>query len=468
MRSISEKSKMIFLLVIAFGITGIYVSLCFNQNIWTDEAFTIDLLNRKKTFREIAAYTATDVHPPLYYFILRCFVAAFGVHFWMVKLLSVVPMLLLFVLGIIWVGKRFGVRTAGLFLLLTAALPCTMEYAVQMRMYTWCMLFVTGCAFAAWDAYSGGKTISFICMGVCGVCAAYTHYFAFVAVLWIYGFLFLSYVFHKKGKALLKWLMTVILSAIVYLPWIKCFLHQIKGVSNSYWIPEITPTVIRSYFRWLFESDYPAVIMLCQILFIFAIAGLIGLFIVHRGKNMGDYAALFSLLIPILVVVTGVLLSKLIRPIFVIRYVMPSVPLLCLFAALVFARLSRVSCAVLTAALICLFALDYRTEYFVEYQSTYTDSTLALLHENVEENDIICYNYRPYDFIYQCYFDDDKLVYMEDLDLTGDYGRIWFLCTVYNPMPNAQVLVDNGWSISYVGDYGIEQNEFWVYVMSRE
>ncbi len=84
------------------------------------------------------------------------------------------------------------------------------------------------------------------------------------------------------------------------------------------------------------------------------------------------------------------------------------------------------------------------------------------------ENDIILYNYKLYDFIYQCYFDDEQLVYMEDMDFASDYDRIWFLCTVYNPMPNAQVLADNGWSISYVGDYGIEQNEFWIYVMSRE
>ncbi len=122
----------------------------------------------------------------------------------------------------------------------------------------------------------------------------------------------------------------------------------------------------------------------------------------------------------------------------------------------------------LAAALVSLLALDYRTEYFVEYRSTDTDATLALLHENMGENDIILYNYKLYDFIYQCYFDDEQLVYMEDMDFASDYDRIWFLCTVYNPMPNAQVLADNGWSISYVGDYGIEQNEFWIYVMSRE
>lgn len=470
MQPISEKKKILFLSVIALIITGLYVSLCFNQNIWTDEAFTIDLLNRQKTFGEIAAYTATDVHPPLYYFILKCFTALFGVHFWMVKLLSVLPMLLLFVIGITWVRKRFGARTAGLFLLLTAAIPCTMEYAVQMRMYAWCMLFVTGCACAAWDAFEREKIVSFVWMGVCGTGAAYSHYFAFVAVLWVYGFLFLALAFRRRGKALLKWLTMAALCAVAYLPWLKYFLYQIRGVSNSYWIPEITPAVVRDYFRWVFASDYPAVTRLCQILFASAVVGLIGLFAADRGKEKRrrDGAALFALLIPVLVVVTGVVLSKLIRPIFIIRYVMPAVPLLCLAAALVFARLSREMCALLAVALLCLLALDYRAEYVVEYRSTDTDATLALLHEEMGEHDIILYNYKLYDFIYQCYFDDEQLVYMEDMDFAADYDRIWFLCTVYNPMPNAQVLADNGWRISYVGDYGIEQNEFWIYVMDKE
>lgn len=468
MQTLSEKKKILFLSVIAFSVTGLYVSLCFNQNIWTDEAFTIDLLNRQHTFGEIAAYTATDVHPPLYYFILKCFVAIFGVHFWMVKLLSVVPMALLFVLGITYVRKRFGARAACLFLLLVAAIPCTMEYAVQMRMYAWCMLFVTGCAFAAWDAFEREKTMSFIGMGVCGVCAAYSHYFAFVAVLWIYGFLFLALAFRGRGKALVKWLLMAAGSGIAYIPWMRYFLYQIRGVSNSYWIPEITSAVIRDYFRWIFASEYPAVVRLCQILFVFAVAGLVGLLIADRGKRRRNEAALFALLIPVLVVVTGVALSKLIRPIFIIRYVMPAIPLLCLSAAIVFARLSREACALLAAALLCLLLLDYQTTYAVEYRSTDTDATLALLHENMGNNDVILYNYKLYDFIYQCYFDDDQLVYMEDMDFAADYDRIWFLCTVYNPMPNAQVLADNGWSISYVGDYGIEQNEFWIYVMNRE
>lgn len=468
MQPVSEKSKILFLSVIVIAVTGLYVSLCFNQNIWTDEAFTIDLLNRRHTFGEIAAYTATDVHPPLYYFILKCFVAVFGVHFFLVKLLSVVPMVLLFVLGVTYVRKRFGARTACLFLLLTAAIPCTMEYAVQMRMYAWCMLFVTGCALAAWDAFEREKTLSFILMGVCGTCAAYSHYFAFVAVLWIYGFLFLALAFRRRGRALFKWLFMAAGSAAAYLPWMRYFLYQIRGVSDSYWIPEITSAVIRDYFRWIFASDYPAVVRICQILFALAIAGLIGLFIVHKGKCRRDWAALTALLIPVLVVVTGVALSKLIRPIFIIRYVMPAVPLLCLSAAIVLARLSREVCAVLAAALICLLVLDYQATFTAEYRSTDTDETLALLRENRGDHDIILYNYKIYDFIYQCYFDDDELVYMEDMDFTADYDRIWFLCTVYNPMPNAQVLADNGWSISYVGDYGIEQNEFWIYVMSRE
>ena len=53
-----------------------YLSLCFNNNIWTDEAFTIELLH--SDFAGILKGTASDVHPPLYYLIAKCVTLVFG------------------------------------------------------------------------------------------------------------------------------------------------------------------------------------------------------------------------------------------------------------------------------------------------------------------------------------------------------------------------------------------------------
>ena len=73
------KEWVLWALMIAFG--GIYLSLCFNNNIWTDEGYTMDLLRNCKTFQEVCNFTAKDVHPPLYYLILKVFTDRFGICF---------------------------------------------------------------------------------------------------------------------------------------------------------------------------------------------------------------------------------------------------------------------------------------------------------------------------------------------------------------------------------------------------
>lgn len=468
-----EKSKIqiVVLTILSMCITAMYVSLCFNRNIWTDEAFTVDLLNHYKTFRAIAEYTATDVHPPLYYWILKCFTDVFGVKFTLIKLLSVVPMFMTFALGIIYVRKRFGFWTAFLFIGMTTAIPCTMEYAVQMRMYAWCMFFVTGAGFAAFDAWESGKKRSFIFMGICGVCAAYCHYFAFVAILWIYGFLFIGLVYRLltkqggKGRMISFWV-TALISACIYLPWVPFFAKQLSGVSHSYWIPDITIEVIRDYFDWIFLSDYPGVMLMWQMIYVIMLVWLVVRMIMKHTRE--DFAAFLALLIPISVIVTGIFMSKLIRPIFIIRYIMPCIPLFCFFGAQMLSRLRKEVRGILCILLVLLTVMSYKCTYYDEYQATCTDKTLDFLEEHVGENDLIMYNYRIYDFIYECYFENDQLIYIDQVDFTGEYDRIWFLCTVYQPMPDQNVLAENGWIMKYIGDYGIEQNEFWVYELTRE
>lgn len=70
--------------------TVLYISLIFSNNIWTDEAFTIQLL--KENLQGIISGTAKDVHPPLYYIYLKAFVKIFGNSLISMKIASVIPL----------------------------------------------------------------------------------------------------------------------------------------------------------------------------------------------------------------------------------------------------------------------------------------------------------------------------------------------------------------------------------------
>lgn len=459
------KNIALWLLILAFG--GIYLSLCFNNNIWTDEGFTIDLLRNCKTFRDVCDFTAADVHPPLYYLILKVFSDRLGIHLLLIKILSIVPMLITMVLAPTIIRNDFGYRSALFFILILGTLPCTMEYAVQARMYTWAILFVTLCGLSAYRIATRNKRIDWLGYLLGGVCAAYTHYFAFTAVLWIYGFLFL-YLLSWKRKQLLKWLVATVLSLIAYLPWLTRMAGQVKGVSGSYWIAEIDGKVLLSYFPWIVNTNLPYVTAVMGV--IFSIALVLVIYQMKRKKGFDGKitAALFGLLIPVLVVVTGVVLSKLIRPIFIIRYIMPSIGLLCLFLAIAFSYLETKAWIAVGLFWAALGTVDYQQNYYSEYQATYTPQTEQFLREHVGENDLVVYNYYGYDFIYEYYIDRSQLVYIGDVDLSGDFDNLWFLDTPLNLEFTQEQLAEHGLVSVPMGQYGIEQNEFKIYQISRQ
>ena len=72
--------------------------------------------------------------------------------------------------------KKFGDMVSLLFLLFITCVPCSMEFAVQVRMYSLALLCVTVCGVYAYLAFAEGEKKDFVIMAVSGVAAAYTHY----------------------------------------------------------------------------------------------------------------------------------------------------------------------------------------------------------------------------------------------------------------------------------------------------
>lgn len=472
------------LLILGFAL--VYLSLCFNNNIWTDEAFTIDLLKNSDSYMDAVWFTAGDVHPPLYYLILKPFTDLFGVRLFLLKALSIVPMLLTMGLGITFVYRRFGFRTAFLYILMLGAIPCAMEYAVQVRMYSWAMLFVTTCAFSAADAWERGKKQDWVLFVLSGVASAYTHYFAFAAVLWIYGFFFLALVWKKRDR-LKYFLIAAVISLAAYIPWLRVLYAQVSGVRKNYWIAEIDREVLLSYFDTLFETKLlPFSTWILVFLFGIAFVWLAGrLFLSGKSKKEKDGAqineagdktavqtqkavlALLAFFVPFLTAAFGVTVSLLMRPVFIARYLMPCIPLLCFFFAAAWAEASKKVYAALLVFTFFLGTVVYQDTWQVEYKSTHVPETEQFFAKHLGENDIIVYNFKIFDFIYAYYFDADKLVYIEDVDLSQDYDNIWLMDTHGQPEFEPKQLDEYGWTQTFMGNYGIEHDEFKIYRITK-
>lgn len=80
----------------------------FDNNFWGDEAFTINLIHG--TIPQIIAGTAADVHPPLYYLIVKLVYTILGGHGWVYHLASFIPYALLMLLSYRLIWRHWGVR----------------------------------------------------------------------------------------------------------------------------------------------------------------------------------------------------------------------------------------------------------------------------------------------------------------------------------------------------------------------
>ena len=136
-------------LFLFLGILSFFVCLlqAFGQDIWFDEVFSVNFIQH--SYREIAALTGKDVHPPLYYWYLKLFhdigkvLVPAASSIVLCKLASMLPFVGIFVYTLTAIRKNFGLHIAGLFWFLIMTMPQISNYTVEIRMYSLALFFIT-------------------------------------------------------------------------------------------------------------------------------------------------------------------------------------------------------------------------------------------------------------------------------------------------------------------------------------
>lgn len=348
MRAIIEKHYRLLSLLLILGGAAMYAVFSLDQLVWADEAYTFAML--RHSFAEIWAITAADVHPPLYYFLLKLLSAPFAYNLWAVRFFSALPCLILLVTAAFQLPKLFGKGAAALFLLLYLLYPYTMTYAAEARMYSLAELFIFLNALFAYRCWKWNLGRDWAGFALSGVCAAYTHYFALVSAGVIYLILFVSAA-AKKRILLKRWLLAAVATILLYLPWLGCFLTQLAyKIDNPYWIEPITPGTLVGYVRAILSAN--GVVLFPLFAGAAFLAALLSM-LAARDRD-GLRICLLALAVPLGTVVIGLAASLLVRPVFVIRYLLPSLPLAVFALALMLSRTKEQTlfAAVITVVLI--------------------------------------------------------------------------------------------------------------------
>lgn len=329
------------------------IRLCFCGDIWYDELFTVGMAEH--SYGELIHFTAEDVHPPLYYCIVKfvldlCkLIIPSADSVIVIKLVSVLPYFLLLAYGLFFLRKKFGTFVMGLFLFCVLSMPQMSAYTVEMRMYSLALFFVAAAFFHAYGIVC--EDGHFAALTFYGLAAAYTQYFACVAVVMVYAYLFLWFLVRYKrsgrqdkeaGKALKKLVICVLISVLAYLPWLFVLVSQVTAVRTNYWILPLTWRSLGGCVKFLtkpaFSHEWLNVLLAVVLFFIYA--GLLAGYGFKTWKEKAGSVRFFYALAGCMVLcgltAFGFIASILVRPIFVYRYMLPAMgcfwfcPVLCL------------------------------------------------------------------------------------------------------------------------------------------
>lgn len=432
----------------------------FDENFWGDEGYSIILA--RMPLKDMFVGTAGDVHPPLYYIFLMIGNRILGDFGWVYHLISIMPLffILVFALTVVW--KRFGKEASFLFITLVGTSSQAIVYNVEVRMYSWAFLFVL---LSFWFLFSimENKLYAEIPFILFSLAAAYTHYYALFSVAFFYLALLLLCLLKKYP---LKRLMMVYCFTIMgYLPWLIQMLTTFKRTSENFWIKD-TPgflTGLRYYFQSVVDvySDFIwCIIALGCMIIILRETKIIRVqkeedkFCVHIFDNVQELATdtawlCFGLLAAFGTLAIAELISLLIRPAFLLRYLYPVASVVWLVLCVIISKLKWRS-FVGTVIIIISFVV-FLPDYVITYRHDKDISDRCVVTWNemkgmITEDDILLTDFVHLNWTLLDYYfpqNEHKLV-SEEYDTLESGKQYWLVWSSDLDNDDVTWLEDNG------------------------
>ena len=407
------------MILISAVIFGICIMSGTGNDIWYDEVFSVKFM--EYGYGEIAALTAADVHPPVYYWYLKAFcdigkLVVPGVSYVVLaKMASVLPFVGIWIYAFSLIRKRMGLPVAALFLFFIGAMPQISNYVIEIRMYGLALFCITALFLHSYEMILENKKGHWIAFWIYGIITAYIQYYACVAVIAVYIALLVYFFVTKEKLQLRKLILCAGLSVIAYLPWIPSFISQIRNVSSNYWIQPLTFRSIFGCIKYIFlpVASYAGVKNYILAVLMIGIFGSFYLYAIWKEKDLKvRYLLLSGIFIPVFVALTGFVASALNRPIFVYRYLISGLGAVWLVAAYVLFKYRR-ELIVLLALIPFLMAGKTNMDGFVAEESKKLSNmqmTDGFLEEFPEDAVVLC-NFNHVQALAAYYLDNEVVLY---------------------------------------------------------
>ncbi len=303
-------------------------------SVWFDEAYGLYLI--RFNFLEVAKYTSTDVHPPLYYWMLKIWQSWFGNSEIALRSLSMVMIMAAIVFVYLLVRRAFGVRVGAWTVALLALSPMLVRYSEEARMYGVVIAIVAAATYILVDVTHKPTRWKWVAYGVLVSLGMWTHYFT--AIMWITHWVWRYFAVRRKdirktAKAFWtkEWVWTHALAVGLFLPWLPYMVKQMATVQGGgFWIGPISVTTPFNFLTniFMYRENHETKGWLA-ILMLFVMATVITSLVLAYRKLRGEQRSLYVLILMMAIVPLLLLLVLSLpplRPSFVDRYLLPSVP----------------------------------------------------------------------------------------------------------------------------------------------
>ena len=464
-----NKIKMQKLHISIIIIGTIFIALgAFHSNIWFDEAYTVGMVER--TFSEIWTIGGNDVHPVLYYWILRfvsLIAAAWGITSTAAKIIiyrifSILPLSILGSLGYTHIRKDFGEKAGMIFSFLVFFLPESAIFAQEIRMYSLAILAVTVLAIYAYRLRlpENSNRKNWLIFFTASIASIFLHYYGLMAAGIINIFLLIYLIKTKRGKDIVAICTFGLIQLVSYIPWIIYFVGQLKHVSKGFWIGFTFPNTIIEIAAGQFIGNlnyyvgFAAAIILYTYLIIKAIK-----------NKLNNLPVILAVTIYLLVIIAAIIMTLVLdTSIIVYRYLFVITGLYIFAISFILSKEENVKIILGICAVIAILGIASNVKLIQAGYDRSNFKQIEYLQQNIQPEDKIVYKEQQEGSTFAVYFPENKQYFYNPEDwgvgeaykafgsnfatcidinfITELNGRIWLIDKWDKPLYNE--LFNNG------------------------
>ena len=403
-----NKAKILHIVIIVLGIIFVGFTI-FHENIWFDEVYSVGMA--RHSFIDIWKIGGNDVHPVLYYWLLRIVDLITGSSIIAYRIFSALGVVILGILGYTHIRKDFGEKTGIIFSFLSYFLPAMPDFANQIRMYSWAILSVTILAIYGYRIVKQSSMKNWIIFELASIFSIFIHYYGLMAAGIINICLLIYLIKNKKKQDIITIVIGGIIQAILYIPWLIYFAKQLNNISHGFWIGFDFPNTLIELLSFQFIGNiknYYLGFIISILVYIFA-----GICLFKAKKQNEDLLPVkLSIGIYFTVIIAAIIMTIILgTSIVYYRYLFVITGLYIFTLSFALSKEKNNYIIVAICAVILILGIMSTYIQFKDNYSQRNEKPIQYMKENIQKDDILVYNFAGSGFVMTAFFDNKQIFY---------------------------------------------------------